>query len=84
MPLHRLLSPQCYIDQNHFSILTVDDMLDELYGTASFFTKLDLQAGYHQVQVTLLDIHKTAYRIHNGYYEYLVMSFGLRNAPSTF
>jgi len=69
--------------KNKYPLPIIDDLMDQLHGS-SVFSKIDLQLGYHQILVKADDVQKTAFRSWYGHYEYVVMSFGVTNAPTVF
>ena len=69
--------------KNKYSLPRIDDLFEKMR-EKKVFSKIDLRYGYHQVKMMDEDIHKTTFRTRYGHYEFVVVPFGLTNAPTTF
>jgi hypothetical protein len=69
--------------KNKYSLSRIDDLFDQLKD-ARIFSKIYLRSGYHQVRIKEEYISKTTFKTRYGHYEFMMVSFGLSNAPVVF
>ena len=70
-------------EKNKYLLSRIDGLFDQLQ-RAEYFSKIDLQSGYHHLRIRKEDILKMTFRTRYGHYEFLVLPFGLTNAPAAF
>jgi hypothetical protein len=69
--------------KNKYPLPQIEDLFDQMRG-AKILSKIDLRSGYHQLKIRTEDVPKIAFTTRYGLYEFLVMLFGLTNAPAYF
>ena len=69
--------------KNKYPLPRIEDLFDQLKG-AGVFSKIDMRSGYYQLRVKDVNVPKTTFRTRYGHYVFLVMLFGLPNAPTAF
>ena len=69
--------------KNRYPLPRIDDLFDQIKG-AKVFSKIDLKLGYHQLCIHDANIHNTTFCTCYGHYEFIVVPFGLTNAPLVF
>jgi hypothetical protein len=69
--------------KNKYSLPRIDDLFDQLKG-AKYFSKIDLRSGDYQLRIRHEDVPKTGFVTHYGQHEFIVVPFGLTNAPVYF
>ncbi|GKC77562.1 putative nucleotidyltransferase, ribonuclease H [Tanacetum coccineum] len=69
--------------KNRYPLPRIDDLFNQLQGS-QYFSKIDLRLGYHQLRVHEADISKTAFRTQHRHFKFMVMPYGLTNAPVVF